>query len=280
MRGRRSHAHGFTLIELVVSIVIAGIVVGFIALMIGTPVQAYMAQARRSDLSDGAESAMRSIDEDVRRALPNSVRAGSVGNLRILEVIRITASASYREVWPERQAMQFGTPVSQFSVLEDPGFAGPHHVVIDNRRTGTRSAYAMLNVITPSTTIVSTATTGAGTNITISPGFQFTSYADRSTHRRAYLVPAQGVIRYECDLGTGELRRYASLPITNSITAVSAPSNVIADDITACRFRSLPGNTPQSGGIAIIEITVSRAASGAGTDRLRMVRQIRVENAS
>jgi MSHA biogenesis protein MshO len=279
MMPRRHHSRGFTMIELVVSIVIASIVVGFVAMMIGTPVQAYLATSRRAELSDGAESAMRAIDDDVRRALPNSLRIRSIGNLRILEVIRVTTSVSYREAWLERTPMQFGTPVNQFSVLETPVFAGPHYVVIDNRRTGTRSAYSLTNVITASATNVDTVAAPGGTDIRIAPGFRFTSYLDRSANQRAYIVPRLGVIRYECDLGAGVLRRYDQLPIVNSIQVLAAASTTIASDISACTFQERGGNA-QHGGIAIVEITVSRVASGAGTERLRMVRQIRVENPS
>jgi MSHA biogenesis protein MshO len=275
MAPRRQHSRGFTMIELVVSMVIAGIVTGFVAMMIGTPVQAYLATVRRADLSDGAQSAMRSIDVDVRRALPNSVRVGSIGNLRILEVIRMTTSVSYRENWPERNAMQFGTPIGQFSVLETPVFGADQHVVIDNRRTAGRSAWSLANVITPSTTSIA----AAGSDITLSPPFRFTTYADRSSSQRAYIVPRLGVIRYECDLGSGVLRRYESLPISTSMTTLSAPSITIASDITACRFQALPGSA-EHGGTAIVEITVSRTTSGNGTERLRMVRQIRLENPS
>lgn len=279
MTPRRQHSRGFTMIELVVSMVIAAIVAGFVAMMIGSPVQAYMATSRRADLSDTAESAMRSIDGDVRRALPNSVRVGSIGNLRILEVISVTASLSYREIWPERTRMQFGTSIGTFSVLEPVAFGNGHRIVIDNRRTGSRSAYSLTNVITPATTTVSAVTAGLNTDINISPAFRFTNYADRSANQRAYIVPSLGVIRYECDLGAGVLRRYEGLPIVSSIATLSAASTTIASDINGCRFQALSGNS-QNGGMAIVEITVSRAASGNGTDRLRMVRQIRVENAS
>lgn len=275
MTPRRQHSRGFTMIELVVSMVIAATVAGFVAMMIGSPVQAYLATSRRAGLSDEAESAMRVIDDEVRRALPNSVRAGSIGNLRILEIIRVTTSVSYREVWPGRNAMQFGVPIGQFSVLEQPVFAGAQHVVIDNRLTGPRSAYSLTNVITPATTEVAVN----GANIVLSAPFRFPSYTNRSANQRAYIVPRLGVVRYECDLDAGVLRRYESLPIRSSIAVLAEPSTTIANDITACRFQGLAGNA-QNGGMAIVEITVSRTTNSNGTDRLRMVRQIRVENPS
>lgn len=278
MWARHRHSRGFSVIELVIALVISAIVVGFVTSMIVTPVDAYVAQSRRSDLSESAEVALRSISTDVRKSLPNSVRWGSIGNRRILEMIQVAAVVSYRETWPERTAMHFGAPIGNFSILENVTLSGSLQVVIDNRRTSGRTAYGLNNVITPATTTISTASTAAGTDITISPAFRFTDYPlDRSANQRAYVV--SGVTRYECDLSAGVLRRYQSLPISSSITTISAPFTTVARDITACTFSAIAGNA-ENGGIAIVEITTSRAVSGNTTDRLRMVRQIRVENPS
>ena len=47
-------ARGFTLIELVVALVLAAIVTGFVAAFLATPVRAYVAQTRREQMSDAA----------------------------------------------------------------------------------------------------------------------------------------------------------------------------------------------------------------------------------
>ena len=64
--------NGFTLIELVLVIVLSTIVVSFMAMFIAGPVRAYTDQARRSELVDLAESSLRRIARDVRRALPTA----------------------------------------------------------------------------------------------------------------------------------------------------------------------------------------------------------------
>jgi MSHA biogenesis protein MshO len=286
MRAQLRHSRGFTMVELVVAMVLASIIVGFTSLMIATPVQAYIAQSRRAELSDSAEAAMRTIGADVRGALPNSVRWQTVSGVRVLELVRVINVVSYRENWPERVPMQFGTPIGAFSSLQNldcATFANPLpqplQVVVDNRRApNTRTAYGLTNVVTPATTTIGCNTTAAGTDITLSPGFRFTHYPlDRSLNGRAYIV--SGVTQYQCDLSAGVLRRYESLPIRSSIVRATGTGSVIARDITACTFQAIAGNQDH-GGIAIIEITTSRAVGGNGTDRLRMVRQIRVENPS
>ena len=66
--------NGFTLIELVITLVISTIVVSFVSLFISGPVRGFADQARRARLVDAADAALERIGRDVRRALPNSVR--------------------------------------------------------------------------------------------------------------------------------------------------------------------------------------------------------------
>ena len=73
---------GFTLIELVITLVISTIVVSFVAMFISGPVRGFTDQARRARLVDAADSALERIGRDVRRALPNSVRIDERGRRR------------------------------------------------------------------------------------------------------------------------------------------------------------------------------------------------------
>ena len=74
-------ARGFTLMEMVVVIAIAGVVAAGVALFIRLPVQGAMDTVRRAEYSDIADTALRRLARDVRRALPNSVRVAQVGNV-------------------------------------------------------------------------------------------------------------------------------------------------------------------------------------------------------
>ena len=64
---------GFTLIELIVALTISALVVGFIVTFIAVPVQAHLAQARRSELAASREAVTHWMSQDVRGALPNSI---------------------------------------------------------------------------------------------------------------------------------------------------------------------------------------------------------------
>lgn len=69
---------GFTLVEMIMVIVITGIIGGIVAVFLKAPVQQYMDVARRADMTDIADTALRRISRDLRLALPNSVRSAGV----------------------------------------------------------------------------------------------------------------------------------------------------------------------------------------------------------
>lgn len=68
---------GFTLIELVLVIVIGGVVAATIAVFLRPAVEGWLAVRLRSDLSDQAANALRTVQRDVRAAVPNSIRTPS-----------------------------------------------------------------------------------------------------------------------------------------------------------------------------------------------------------
>lgn len=65
---------GFTLIEMIVAMVLTAIVAGMISIFIARPVEGYIDSARRAELSDVADLALKRITLEVRDALANSVR--------------------------------------------------------------------------------------------------------------------------------------------------------------------------------------------------------------
>lgn len=81
-----SPQRGFTLIELVVAISISAIVVGFMVMFIVTPVESYLAQARRAELVNSADMVANNITIDLRDALPNGVRYVRNNTIEVLEI--------------------------------------------------------------------------------------------------------------------------------------------------------------------------------------------------
>lgn len=105
---------GFTLVEMIMVIVITGIIGGMVAMFIRAPVQGYMDSARRAEMTDIADSALRRISRDLRTALPNSVRVSPDG--AFLEFIPTTGGGRYRK-GPVGNILNFTAAVSPFDVL-------------------------------------------------------------------------------------------------------------------------------------------------------------------
>jgi len=70
-------ARGFSLIELVMVIVIAGILAAALVLFLKPTVESYLDSRGRADLTDIADTALRRMAKDIRSAVPNSVRSVS-----------------------------------------------------------------------------------------------------------------------------------------------------------------------------------------------------------
>lgn len=259
------------MVELVVSMLIATILAGFVGMTMTTPVQAYLAQARRAELSDSAETAMRSVARDVRGALPESLRWGFVGGFQALEMIEVSGVAGYR-TWVTGDSLDIGTPDNRFDVAGAQTTGRPLNrlVVGPNRDPAFPNLDPYLNtaVITPAGQPITTFNT---TQVRLQSLHTFPSPGSPS--QRAYAVV--GSILYVCNTTAGVLLRYDNLAIQQTMAPAGA-GVIVARDIAACTFRTQP-SAAEHGGIAIVEITVSRA-NGANTESLRMMRQLRVEN--
>src|SRR5438874_368532 len=90
----RSRERGVTLIEMVIVIAITAIIAGAVSVFISRPVEGYADAARRAEMSDIADTALRRMTRDLRTALANSIRitcvpsgcaAGSVYYLEYLQ---------------------------------------------------------------------------------------------------------------------------------------------------------------------------------------------------
>ena len=84
---------GFTLVELVIVIVIMGIIAAAIASIFKPAVDGYFDSRRRAILSDMADTAVKRIGREVRRAVPNSVR---IPNDQCFEFVPGKAGGLYR----------------------------------------------------------------------------------------------------------------------------------------------------------------------------------------
>ena len=277
---------GITLVELVVTMAVSSIVVAFMAMFIVGPMNAYSAQARRAELVDDADSALRFMARDLRGALPASVRVGGSGTLKAIELLATVDGARYRDAGPLSNAAldldftaadgAFATTVP-FTQLTLPWSSGSHYLAIYNVGVPGADAYSMTNVITPAGTSISVSQ-GATANenlVTLSPAFRF-SYG--SPGRRVYLV--SGPVTYLCDTSAGTLTRYSGYTISAtqlvssaSLASAGATAARIAADVGACQFTFTTGTAQRN---SLVTLSMQLTRSG---ESVQLLHEVQLANA-
>jgi MSHA biogenesis protein MshO len=236
---------GFTLIEMVVAIVITGIVAGIVAVFIKLPVQGYVSAARRAELTDIADTAVRRVTRDLRLAVPRSVRVTQVGGVYYLEFLQSKTGAYYRaqcstEPCPVADdILDFAVADTGFDVLGGfPAAPAPQpvagdRVVIYNLGVTGSDAYAASN------TAVIASVTGRAVlpRVTLNPAMQF-PFESPSQNFQVIDTP----VTYVCDPGvagvngTGTLRRHWGYTITAAQATPPAGGNsaLLATQVSSC----------------------------------------------
>jgi len=278
-----------TLIELVVVITLSAIVVAFMTMFIVQPVDAFMMQKQRAQLSDAADAALRMLARDLRAALPNSVRTATSGTVFAIELLATVDGARYQDNGPLANSALwldfsqadggFSTTVP-FSEVTLPYSSTTSYLAIYNIGITGANAYAIggtPNVITPANTTITIAA-GATANaqlVTFSPSFQF-SFG--SPEKRVYLV--SGPVSYLCDTSTGLLTRYSGYSIlatqptsAATLTGAGASSGIVASNVTGCQFTYTPG-TSQRVAMASLLLQLSN-----GAQQVELVEQAHLVNA-
>jgi MSHA biogenesis protein MshO len=270
MRCPRPGALGVTLIEMVIVISITAIIAGGVAVFISRPFEGYIDAARRAELTDIADIALRRITRDIRTALPNSIRVtespGGSG-IYYLEYLQTSGGGRYRAEVDSGGAgniLNFGAADASFEVIGTmPAFAGGESIVIYNlAASGTvANAYSGDNR--------GAYSSSAGATINLSPAKQFPF---PSPGKRFQVV--QYPVTYACNPSTGELRRYWGYAIAAAQATPPATTNnaLLANTIDFCRFTYTTSGA--RGGAVGLELRVQRSG-----ESVRLFQQAHVNNA-
>ena len=242
---RMNRQPGFTLVEMIMVIVIAGILGSMMAVFINLPLKQYVGIARRADLTDVANLALSRMESDIRSALPHSARAASAGGVGFLEILPSSGSGRYRTTLAlpggTGNILDIGNPDGAFDVLGAmPTFvAGDQVIVTDNT---VAAAYG--------------ATYRTPWGSTAAPIVNITSIAfplPGNPGARFHVI--NQAASYVCDPAGGTLKRYSYniLAAQPTATAGLGTGRLLADKVSGCSF-----DVTQSNSLVAISLGISK----------------------
>jgi len=265
MRGLLKNQAGFTLVEMIIVIVITGIIGGIVAIFIKAPVQGYVDSARRAELTDIADTAVRRMARDVRTAVPNSVRVpnqtgcDAVAPPCYIEYLQAKDGGAYSVDLPNNP-LTFDGADTTFDVLNGPMgilLATGDYVVIGSSQSDGSVVYDRLGL---------RSVTYAAPLVTLASGLA--AGREMPTRRFDVVDSAQGAVTYMCEAvgtdangtGTGVLRRYSGYwDFLANRTNWSQPAGnvaVLANNVSVCKITYDLAN--QRFGLVAIHLTIKR----------------------
>lgn len=275
---RRWAARGFTLVESVLVIALTGVLAATISLFIVQPVQAYIASSARAALVDQADLALRRIERDLRRALPNSTRVSADG--LALELVPVRSAARF--VTEGSNRLDFTAADTSFDVLGPPleldsaqtlAFynLGPGVVGSDvYAPNGSAAEQAVSNRRSASNAA------GSSTRITISSSAALPAAANSPPFR---VMAVDNPVSYRCDLASGTLWRHSGYGFLASqpLPPTLGQAAVLATGVRACRFSADGSLVAARASLVSLALTLGTAASGA-EERISLYHAVYVDN--
>jgi MSHA biogenesis protein MshO len=274
---------GFTLVEMVVSLVIAGVLAAALASFTGRQFHSYTDVAARMAMADAASVAMNRMAREISAALPNSVRtdSGAGAGSQRLEFIPIIAGGRYRaepdssctstSTDAKCKALDFGDSAAagqSFQVLAPasslPAKGG--QLVVYNLGVDGSDAYQGND---------RSAFTISGDLITLTGQSAALPYG--SPYKRFQVVD-QPVV-YNCDGNKLTRQPVAWQPGSFRETADNVDAgtgDVVLDKLSACSFNYTKSSALGESGIVSIHLTLSDADSG---ESITLQREVPIYNA-
>ena len=297
LRAHVLRMRGVTLIEMIVVMVITGILAAAVALFIRHPIEGYMDAARRAELTDIADTALRRITRDLRTALPNSIRVTPVGSAFYIEYLEVRTGGRFRSEVPavavpagpatcpdtdgdtfaNENVLQFGVADTCFATIGEipdrTAITTTDFLVVFNLGAGMPNADAYASgAVTGGNKSLITAAVGVGAGGENVVQFQSHTFTLASPGKRFQIV--SGPVTYACV--PPELRRYWGYPITQTQATPPAGGNnaLLASNVTGCSFVYATGSAGQRTGVVALTLEISQSG-----EAVRLFQQVHVNNA-
>lgn len=243
-RSRHRTEGGFTLIEMIISMLLLSVLMVVVTMILRLPIEAYYDVLRRTLLSDAANAAVRRVSQEVRGALPNSMRQTDFGTSSCVEFLPVVGAGGYRTAQTASgtgDILAFNTTDASFDVLSSnnlPDFAAAtYHAVIYNLGIPDADAY---NTTDRNHAQIS-ATGSSASNIRLAVATKF--IFDSPSHR-FMVIPNYSVI-FSCN--GGKLYRTTRAITTAALTACPASGQLLADKVGSCKFYYTSGVSASAG---------------------------------
>ena len=271
-----SRERGVTLIEMIIVISITAIIAGAVSVFISRPVEGYADAARRAEMSDIADTALRRMTRDLRTALANSIRitcvpsCGPADSVYYLEYLQGGGGGRYRAEYDSGglgDILNFTAVDASFDVIGTmPALAAGDSIVIYNLASSgtTANAYVGDNRGAYSSNTAST--------ITLAPAWKFPF---SSPGKRFNVV--QYAVTYVCNPTTRELRRYWNYGIVDPqpIPPAGGSNALLASNVAACSFTYANTGAAQRTGVVALSLQIQESGSN---DSIQLFQQVHVTN--
>ena len=297
---RRSKRRGATLIELVVTIVLLGIVSVTIGVFLMPAFTANQAVERRAMLVESAESSLRRMARDIRIALPNSVRISATATTFAIEMVPTADGGKYctaglANCAGAAQLLDLTVSDASFDILgcfRNPAFiaasgTAAYRLVIGDADGSLYAAAGAPAVITPAGRNITITVQPAGTcglltsrhRVAISGGGH--QFLNPSVNERLYVIQVAALpVSYLCDGTAGTLRRFSGYALQ-----AGQPTNPNAAPLsTATSIAQVSGNISRCG---VLGDTISVRATGivalqlgvaADNEAIELLHQVQLDN--
>jgi MSHA biogenesis protein MshO len=283
-------SRGFTLIEMIIAMVITGILSAVVAVFIAGPVRGYIDTARRAELTDMADLALKRMVLEIRTAVPNSLYLQGAGNptssTQWVEFIPAYAGGRYctdTDSCPNPNGdLDFGAfdSGSSFDVLGPPVpvTANSFMVVYNTKQcsnagcTGAIPCTGLDAYEGCNRRLVKTAATASSATLTFwdsPPAATDYPFPYASPSNRFQLVSSDGPVAFRCE--NNELRRHTGYGWTHAVPSSPAGALLSKADGLTCEFTY--NTVSATNGLLTLKLTLEREG-----ESITLYQQIHVDN--